>query len=155
MNRFLPALAGIAIAGCATASPDDLKAFPEASDGQVRHVIRLPALDDEAAAKVELLVGKDLEVDCNQHWFGGALATETAEGWGYNYYVIEKIGGPASTLKACPEGSKENRFVRVRLDDSLLRYNSRLPIVVYVPEGFDVRYRTWQANAAIESATAE
>ncbi len=155
MNRFLPTLVGVAIAGCATASPDDLKPFPEASGDQVRHVIRLPALDDEAAAKVELLVGKDLEVDCNTHWFGGKLAREVVEGWGYSYYLVDGIGGPASTLKACPGEPKEVRFVPVRFEDPLLRYNSRLPIVVYAPEGFEVRYRIWQAGADIESATQE
>ena len=155
MNRFLPTLVGIAIAGCATASSEDLKPFPEASDGQHRHVIRLPALDDEAAARVELLVGKDLEVDCNQHWFGGSLATEVAEGWGYSYYVVDGIAGPASTLKACPGEAKAVRFVQVRLENALLRYNSRLPLVVYVPEGFDVRYRIWRAGADIELATPE
>ena len=155
MNRILPTLVGFAIAGCATASTDDLKPFPEASTGQVRHVIRLPALDDEAAAKVELLVGKELEVDCNTHWFGGSLATEVAEGWGYSYYVVDGIGGPASTLKACPDGSKELRFVPVKFDEPLLRYNSRLPIVVYAPVGFEVRYRIWQAGNNIRVATPE
>lgn len=155
MNRFIPTLVGVAIAGCATAAPDDLKPFPEAVEGEARHVIRLPALDDEMAAKVELLVGKDLEVDCNQHWFGGSLTTEVADGWGYSYYRVDRIGGPASTLKACPEGSKEVRFVHVRLDQPLLRYNSRLPIVVYAPEGFEVRYRIWQAGNDTGLATPE
>ena len=145
MNRFLPTLLGVAIAGCAAASPDDMKPFPEAGDGEVRYVIRLPDLDDESAAKVELLVGKNLEVDCNQHWFGGSLTTEIVDGWGYSYYRVGGIGGPASTRKACPEGSKEVRFVAVRLDQPLLGYNSRLPIVVYVPKGYVVKHRIWSA----------
>ena len=153
MNRFLPTLVGAAIAGCASASPDDMKPFPEAGDGESRHVIRLPELDDEAASKVELLVGKEIEVDCNIHWFGGNLAEKVAEGWGYTYYRVGDIGGPASTLKACPEGSSEIRFVQVRLEQPLLRYNSRLPIVVFVPEGFEVRYRIWRAGDDIATAT--
>jgi ecotin len=28
---------------------------------------------------------------------------------------------------------------------SLIRYNSRLPLVVYAPEGVEVRYRIWTA----------
>ncbi len=155
MNRFLVALAGVAIAGCATASPDELEPFPAASGGQVRHVIRLPALDDEATARVELLVGKDLEVDCNQHWFGGSLTSAVVEGWGYRYYVVDGIGGPASTLKACPDDSRQLRFVQVRLGEQLLGYNSRLPLVVYAPEGFEVRYRIWRAGDEIESAVTD
>lgn len=155
MNRILPTLIGVAIAGAAMASSDDMKPFPEAGDGEARHVIRLPALDDEAAAKIELLVGKGIEVDCNQHWFGGNLTAEVVEGWGYSYYRVAGIGGPASTLKACPEDSREVRFVQVRVDQPLLRYNSRLPIVVYVPAGFEVRYRIWRAGNDIESARPE
>jgi ecotin len=33
----------------------------------------------------------------------------------------------------------------------LIRYNSRLPIVVYVPEGVEVHYRVWQAGQEIEA----
>ena len=33
----------------------------------------------------------------------------------------------------------------------LLRYNSRLPIVVYVPEGVEVRYRLWSAAAEVQA----
>ena len=28
----------------------------------------------------------------------------------------------------------------------LIRYNSRLPIVVYAPEGVEIRYRIWSAG---------
>ena len=34
-----------------------------------RQVIQLPAQQDEANFKVELLIGQTLEVDCNQHNF--------------------------------------------------------------------------------------
>ena len=120
-----------------------------------RHVIRLPALDDEDASKVELVVGRELEVDCNQHWYGASLSKEVVSGWGYSFYVIEKMGGPASTLKACPGETKERRFVTARLGDSLLRYNSRLPLVVYVPKGFEVRYRVWSASDETGVADSE
>ena len=40
----------------------------------------------------------------------------------------------------------------VQGDGFLLRYNSRLPVVVYVPQGFDVRYRIWTAGAQIGQA---
>ena len=35
----------------------------------------------------------------------------------------------------------------------LIRYNRRLPIVVYAPEGVEVRYRIW--NARLETKTIE
>jgi ecotin len=37
-------------------------------------------------------------------------------------------------------------------DNSLLRYNSKLPIVVYTPENVDVKYRVWKADETIGQA---
>ena len=34
----------------------------------------------------------------------------------------------------------------------LLRYNSRLPLVVYVPDGVEVRYRLWRADGNVRTA---
>ena len=44
-------------------------------------------------------------------------------------------------------GQLPGRFVTIGGEPFLLRYNSRLPIVVYVPEGVEVRYRIWSAGA--------
>jgi len=33
-----------------------------------------------------------------------------------------------------------------------IRYNSRLPVVVYAPKGYEVRYRIWNAPALFERA---
>ena len=33
-----------------------------------------------------------------------------------------------------------------------IRYNSRLPVVVYAPDGYEIRYRIWKASEAIEKA---
>ena len=34
----------------------------------------------------------------------------------------------------------------------LIRYNSRIPIVVYVPKGAEVRYRIWSATPETKKA---
>ena len=116
-------------------------------------VIQLPVQQDEANYKVELLIGKMLEVDCNQHRLGGQLESKTLEGWGYDYYVFDKVTSPVSTMMACPDGKKEKKFITAYLgDNSLLRYNSKLPIVVYTPENVEVKYRVWKAEEKIEQA---
>jgi ecotin len=52
----------------------------------------------------------------------------------------------AGTLMAVdPEAPKVPRFITIGGDPYLIRYNSRLPVVVYVPEGVEVRYRIWSA----------
>ena len=61
---------------------------------------------------------------------------------------------PVSTMMACPDGKKEKKFVTAYLgDNSLLRYNSKLPIVVYTPANVEVKYRVWKAEE--ETGTAE
>jgi ecotin len=137
----------------AFASNDILAPFPQAEKGMKRQVIQLPEQKDEAQYKVELLIGQKLEVDCNQHRLGGELTSKTLEGWGYDYYLFDKVTSPVSTMMACPDGKKTEKFVTAYLGDhSLLRYNSKLPIVVYTPENIDVKYRLWKADEAVENA---
>lgn len=48
-----------------------------------------------------------------------------------------------------PKAVKVARFVGLGGDPCFVRYNSRLPIVVYVPETVLVRYRIWAAGAEL------
>ena len=124
-----------------------MKPYPPAEEGYKRMVIHLQALADEDNHKVEIIIGKTLKVDCNQHRFIGHLSEEIAKGWGFTYFMLKSVTGPASTLMACPPGQKEqDAFVQVRSDQGLIRYNSKLPVVVYVPNDFEVHYRIWTAK---------
>lgn len=134
---------------------DSIKMFPQPAAGEQRVAIALPALENEGDARVELMIGKTLQTDCNQHWFGGELTAADVKGWGYTYYRLTDVKGPASTLMACPGQVPQQRFVQVRGDGQLLRYNSRLPLVVYVPDGFDVRYRVWRASKDVQQAVKQ
>jgi len=134
----------------------DLQPYPVAQDGFTRMVFRVPAVDDESRRKIEIMAGKILSVDCNRTSFGGSLERRVAEGWGYPYFVLEKIGGPRSTMMACPPGHENSdEFVTVVSDGFLQRYNSKLPMVVYVPQGFEVRYRVWAVQDDIGRAGPE
>jgi ecotin len=135
---------------------NEMKPYPMPDEGAVRMVFRLPALQNEADSKVEIIVGKNIRVDCNRHWFGGNLEKRIAEGWGYPYWVVEKIAGPASTMMACPPNESGTlAFVQVRGEGFMQHYNSKLPVVTYVPEGFSVRYRIWTASEELGQAAAE
>ena len=127
---------------------DDMKAFPPAEKGMVRYVLQLPKREDESTFKVELLVGKTVRLDAaNKYFFGGKIEAETIQGWGYTRYLVRQLGPMAGTLMAIdPDAPKVDRFVTLGGEPYLIRYNSRLPVVVYVPEGAEVRYRIWSAE---------
>ena len=127
---------------------DNMKAFPPAGEGMVRHVLQLPKYDDESAYKVELIVGKMVQVDeVNRYFFTGKIEKETISGWGFPRYNVSTLGQMAGTLMAIdPDAQKVNRFITLGGETYLIRYNSRLPVVVYAPEGVEVRYRLWKAE---------
>ncbi|MFK3776320.1 serine protease inhibitor ecotin [Pseudomonas sp. NPDC089406] len=137
------------------ASLKDVAPYPDAEKGFSRQVIHLPAQADESAFKLEILAGKTLQVDCNRQRLAGNLEEHTLQGWGYSYYRLEKVGGPASTLMACPDGNKTDAFVPVVGEGFMLRYNSKLPVVLYVPQGVQVRYRVWSASNDVQTAKEE
>ncbi|MFM2170729.1 MAG: Ecotin precursor [Verrucomicrobiota bacterium] len=134
------------------AQPSPLQAFPAAKDGQQRFVIEVPQAESEDALKVELIFGKTVPTDgVNRHFFGGRVEEVELKGWGYSYYELQQLGPMAGTLMGVPGGGKAVKtFVRVNHSLPLLRYNSRMPIVVYVPEGVEVRYRIWKATEEIK-----
>ena len=134
---------------------DTMNAFPPADPGMVRYVLQLPKQADESVFKVELIVGKIVQVDAvNRYFFVGKIEEMTIEGWGYPRYVVSKLGPMAGTMMAAdPSAPKVSKFVVLGGEPYLIRYNSQLPIVVYAPEGVEARYRIWNAepqNKAID-----
>lgn len=120
-----------------------LAPYPQAEQGMVRYVIFLDKKSDESQLKVEIIPGKIMNVDCNHHSLMGKLEEKDVQGWGYTYYEFTSNGQTRSTMMACNKPN-ENRFVYS--DTRLVRYNSKLPIVVYAPVGYEIRYKIWKAG---------
>ncbi len=142
-------LLGFAAMSQAGGTDNDLAAFPQAETGKLRYVMHLPSLEDESAYKVELSVGQTVETDAhNRYFLGGEIKAESIPGWGYTRYLVDKVGPMAGTLMAVdPNAPKVARFITLGGPPYLIRYNSRLPIVVYVPTEVEVRYRIWTGGA--------
>lgn len=136
-------------------SADDMKPYPPPEEGYVRYAFRVPETGNDYDHKVEIVVGKVIPVDCNRTMFIGNAEELIAEGWGFPYHVVRKITGPATTLMACGDDQKADQFVATRGEGFLQRYNHKLPVVVYVPKGFEVRYRIWSAGEELTRARAQ
>jgi len=131
-----------------------LKAFPEAGPGMSRFVIELDhkERDEEQNFRVELIVGREMQTDgVNLLRLGSQIEALPLKGWGYTYYEVKAEETVLSTMMAAPEGApKVNKFVTTA--PMLIRYNSRLPVVIYVPEGHELRYRIWTAADLFQPA---
>lgn len=122
----------------------NLKPYPAVIDSLERYVIYLDQKADESLFEIELIAGKTMMVDCNRHSLMGSFKEETLQGWGYNYYVFETNNHIASTMMMCLDNTKTEKFVKS--EPISVRYNSRLPIVVYLPKGIELKYKIWTAG---------
>lgn len=132
----------------------ELKAFPSAKDGIERFVIVLPHKErgEENDFQVEIIVGKEMLTDgVNVVRLGNTIEPRPLPGWGYTYYEVTGPSDTLSTMIAPPPGAPMVKTF-VTATPLHVRYNSRLPIVVYVPTGHEVRYRIWQAPRIAEKA---
>ena len=130
-------------------------AYPQPPAGRTRHVVLLPhtSREEEEDFKVEVVVGKTIQTDgVNRYRFTGMIEERDIPGWGFSYFdAVGNFDAPAATRIAAGE-TRERRFVPgPRL---LVPYNSRLPLVVMVPAGCEVRWRLWKADGELEPAQA-
>lgn len=121
-----------------------LKYFPETMENYDRYVIYLPKQENEEELRLEVIPGIMKEVDCNTYWLTGEFDTKEIEGMGYNYMIFESSGDFASTRMACPDNVLIEKFVTA--DGDFGRYNSQLPVVVFVPKGVELKYKVWKAQ---------
>jgi ecotin len=127
---------------------DNMKAYPPPADGMKRVVVYLESKEQEDDYRIELMVGKTVEVDAeNRFFFAGSLEEESIEGWGFPKFTVKQLGTLAGTrIGVDPNTPKVKRFVHIGGEPKLLRYNSKLPLVVYVPKDAEVKLRVWVAT---------
>jgi ecotin len=167
-RRALPGLTAgaggllLALAAPARALPRlDLSPYPAPAAGEQRWVIQLPGVPPAPAEagispspspsphdwRVQLIVGREMQLDCNRHSFRGRIRSETLPGLGTPILRVTNVGPLASTRMACPPGSPLRKvFLPLGEKPVVLPYNASLPIVVYAPKDLEVRWRLWKAE---------
>ena len=156
MIRKILVMCLLMMTGCAVTSAEkhDLKAFPEVKSGMSRFVISLSTKerDEEERFMVEIIAGKNILTDgVNQVRLGNTIETHVVKGYGHSYYEVTGSTLALSTRMAVPAGSvKVQEFVKA--PSIKVNYNSRLPIVVFAPNGYEVRYQIWEASGQVHQA---
>jgi len=128
-------------------------AYPQPPAGKERKVILLPHKErgEEDEFQVELVVGRTMVTDgINAYRLGGQIVSRDIEGWGFTYHDVE---GDMQNATQTLIGGVENPAPRfVAGPRTLVPYNSRLPIVVLVPEGCELKWRLWRADPDLKTA---
>lgn len=128
----------------------ELKPYPATIGELERVVIVLPKLENESLHKVELIPGKTVQVDgINRYFIGLSLKAEVLKGWGYSYYTV---GGNSAVGSTRMGGQPNPRDEFVQGKPMTIRYNSKLPVVIYVPKGTEIKYRVWKADEKLSDA---
>jgi ecotin len=144
----------------------DLSGYPQPGAAERRWVIQLPGVlpptrdpslsPSPSDWRVELIVGRELEVDCNRHSFSGRLRSEPLPARGTSLYRVSEVGPVASTRMACPPGEPKRRVFLPMGGGKpfVVPYKVSLPIVVYAPRDLEVRWRLWKAEKQQRPAQA-
>lgn len=153
---LLPALGAAAIPRL------DLSAYPKPAAGDRRWVIQspgvLPPTTDPAISadprdwRVQLIVGQNAQVDCNQHSFSATIRVQALPQRPATIYRVVRVGPLVSTRMACPTTTREARFVTMAGKPFVVPYNASDPIVVDAPAPLEVRWRLWKAEQRSQPA---
>ena len=140
----------------------DLSDYPAPAPGLQRWVIQASGLLQKSADplistnphdwRVQLLVGKDVDLDCNNSWLSGPpLRMERLpEAFGKALFVVNGPLVVMSTRMACPADLvRQSRFLTLGQEPYLVPYNPSRPIVVDVPTGAELRWRLWKAETKV------
>ncbi len=148
INVILASSTGVLLAvPSAAAFAQDLASYPTAAAGQKRVNLTLPPLESEADMRVELIVGKKMWLSCHMPVMQGDLERKITANQSYPYYQLSAVSehGPTHPQIGCPSTRHRETLVPTLGAGYLLKYNSRFPLVVYVPATLEVHYRLWRS----------
>ena len=153
MKKFIIFVFLLAVIFLYASQTEYIDTFPRANSGMERFVLNLPEQENESDLKIELIIGKIVTTDKdNKYFFNGTIKEDIVKGWGFIYYKLDTLGVMAGTMMAVnPTAPQMDRFISLGGEPFIIPYNSRVPVVVYVPEGVIVKYRVWTADSEINT----
>ncbi|KAH9600792.1 Proteinase inhibitor I11 [Trypanosoma melophagium] len=153
MGRIVKAVAAAATGRQYRAVHDKL---PLPAENEKRCVFLLDPLENEKAERddymLELLPGRIEAVDTvNRHYISGIVSAHEVPGHDYTYYFV-KLGPVVAATRYAPMPCvlPEKKFLSI-YSPQLIQYNSKVPVVVYLPKNAQLRYRLWKGG---ETCTA-
>jgi ecotin len=127
---------------------DGIAMFPQAEKNEQRFIIKIDTKPNQKY-KLELTAGIRKVVDCNTHGIEGGFSINSLGGWGYPYYTFKSKGlSEARTLMACPSLG-EKRLLNAT--PTIVNYNKKLPLIVYIPKGYELHYRVFSSDKLIKA----
>ena len=154
VSLFVLFMITVSLTMAQTIFKQDTDIFPTPEKGFKKLVIEVPHSAQDDNKKIEFTVGKWMDVDgCNYYNLMGTLESKNLSGWGYNYYVFKTEGQVTSTMIGCPDAQGRNIFVTAQPE--MVRYNGKLPIVIYVPEEYEVQFRIFKAEPDVYIAAED
>ncbi len=159
------AFLGLAALPAAAIPRLDLSGYPAPAAGERRWVIQLPGVlpptHDPALSpqprdwRVQLIVGQQAQIDCNQHSFSGRLRHWRLADDKPMVFRVDNVGPMASTRMACPPGQpRRQAFVTMAGKPYVVPYEVSHPIVIYAPAAVQLRWRLWKAERQSRDALA-
>ncbi|CCD15895.1 unnamed protein product [Trypanosoma congolense IL3000] len=131
---------------------------PSPREGQKRCLFVLDPLEHHVESNdrmLELLPGRVEAVDgVNSYFINGTVTEEVLPGLGYPCYMVDLKETYKSRYAVPPEAIPEKKFLSIR-HRKLIPYNSRQPVVVYMPVDADIHYRVWSGGEVKVAMAAE
>lgn len=122
---------------------------PPPGEGETRCTFLLDPLssvDERENRMLELIPGRVEQVDgVNENFLAGTITKEGMKGCSYPCYRVA-LGPRGSTRRAVPPGTPPvMQFVPLG-NRKLIAYNSKAPVVVYMPEDAKLKFRVWKGG---------
>ena len=120
--------------------------YPIPQEGWDKIEVALPAIKKGMGEyRVEFTVGFEMETDlCNPYYLIGEWTEHEVKDTDLVYFIASTKGQVVKAMNECPNEKMKSQFVGLKSNSML--HNGGQSLVVYMPEGYQLRYRLWSVE---------